>query len=218
MKKRILAFGDSNTWGYDVLHPESPRFSEEIRWPMVMARHLGEGFAVLEEGLNGRTTVFEDPLNEGMSGISYLAPCLKSHYPLDLVIVMLGTNDCKERFSATAANIALGLDMLLTKAERLDTVWRDKPRFLVFAPGPILKECEASPAGHDMGICSDKSYGLAQEFLPIAKKHGAVFFDLKGFVEMNQVDYMHLTASSHRKLGEKAARLVKELFETDELH
>ncbi len=100
MKKRIVCFGDSNTWGYDAVTRE--RFAEEIRWTGLLQKELGEGYQIVEEGLCGRTSVFEDPLNEGMSGLAYLYPCLMSHAPVDLLILMLGTNDCKQRFGLTA--------------------------------------------------------------------------------------------------------------------
>ena len=102
--------GDSNTWGYDA--ETNGRFPDDVRWTGRLSERLGDSYTVIEEGLSGRTTVFEDPLNEGMSALQYLYPCLMSHAPLDYMIVMLGTNDCKERFSATAKNIADGMKRL----------------------------------------------------------------------------------------------------------
>ena len=108
MRKGILCFGDSNTYGYD---PAGGRYDEETRWPMVMQRILGEGYRVVEEGLGGRTFSQDDPTEGGFkSGISYLPPCLKSHNPLELVIVMLGTNDTKQRFGLNAQTIAHNLN------------------------------------------------------------------------------------------------------------
>ena len=96
----IVAFGDSNTWGYD---PASARgFRADVRWTGVMQRELGPAIAVIEEGLNGRTTVFDDPIEPDRRGADYLPPCLRSHAPLDLLIIALGCNDLKPRFSALA--------------------------------------------------------------------------------------------------------------------
>ena len=111
MKKHIVCFGDSNTHGYcaDPADTEthSDRFSESERWTCLLQKALGEDYYVIEEGLSGRTTVFDDPLHEKMSGLDSIYSCLMSHEPVDLLILMLGTNDCKERFHANPAAIAV---------------------------------------------------------------------------------------------------------------
>ena len=95
--RRVLCFGDSNTYG---ANPSGPRFDETERWPMLLQAYLGDGFRVLEEGFGGRTIAFDDPVEGGYkSGMVYLPPCLMSHNPLDLVAIMLGTNDTKQRFA-----------------------------------------------------------------------------------------------------------------------
>jgi lysophospholipase L1-like esterase len=101
--KTVLCYGDSNTWGSD---PETgERFAPEVRWPGVLRQALGEGYWVVEEGLNGRTTVRDDPI-EGAhkNGRTYLPACLEFHKPIDLVLIMLGTNDLKARFAASASD------------------------------------------------------------------------------------------------------------------
>ena len=130
-KKHILCFGDSNTWGYCA--QTGGRYEDDVRWTMQLSHRLGEDCLVIEEGLNGRTTVFEDPLNEGLCGLSMLTPILLSHAPLDLMVLMLGTNDCKQRFAATAFKIKDGL-MRLVKKARQTQAWRAEPRILIVAP------------------------------------------------------------------------------------
>jgi lysophospholipase L1-like esterase len=93
----IVAYGDSNTWGYDPA--TGTRIPPGLRWTGVMQSELGSSFKVIEEGLNGRTTVIDDPIEPYRSGIAYLPPCLLSHAPLDLIIISLGCNDLKHRFS-----------------------------------------------------------------------------------------------------------------------
>ena len=100
MKKTIVCFGDSNTHGY--CSETGGRFDDTQRYPCLLEKYLGEGYIVREEGLSGRTTVFEDPLFEGLSGLSAIFSCLMSHEPVDLLIIMLGTNDTKERFGCNA--------------------------------------------------------------------------------------------------------------------
>ena len=208
MKQRILCYGDSNTWGYDAA--SDGRFPEEVRFTGQLQNRLGpEQFTIIEEGLCGRTTVFDDPLTEGLSGLFYLTPCLMSHSPLDLLIVMLGTNDCKARFSLTPRNIACGMRRLLRKAIQTDC-WRSAPKVLLIAPGPIEPGCETSPAGTEMGICAARSAGLAAEYEKIAAELGVDFMDAAAFVQMNKIDYMHLDAESHGRLAEHIAAYVQE--------
>ena len=208
MKKRILCYGDSNTWGYDAYTDN--RFSDDIRWTGQLSSNLDDKYTVIEEGLCGRTTVFDDPLNEGMSGLSYIYPCMMSHAPLDLLIVMLGTNDCKARFGLTAQNIACGMKRLLIKAKQTPA-WRTEPKILLIAPGAIEPECETSPVGDEMGICSDRSKKLADEYKLIAKEIQVDFIDANDFVKMNTIDYMHLDQDSHGKLAKKIEEYVNQL-------
>ena len=107
----ILCFGDSNTWGYNPATRE--RFPRDVRWTGVLQAALGKDFHVIEEGLNGRTTVWEDPVEGDKVGKRHLAPCLESQAPLDLVVLMLGTNDTKQRYSAPPTDIARGIGVLL---------------------------------------------------------------------------------------------------------
>ena len=189
MKKRIVCFGDSNTWGYDAV--TGGRFPDEVRWTGVLQEILGAGYDVIEEGLCGRTTVFEDPLNEGLSGLEYLLPCLMSHSPAAYLVIMLGTNDCKERFSAPPKNIADGLKRLIVKARHTEA-WS-----------------EQSPVAGEMGICSEKSERLAEEYRVCAEEHGCEFLDAGPVVRMNRIDYMHLDAESHKRLASEIAAVIR---------
>lgn len=206
MKKRILCYGDSNTWGYDA--QTEGRFAEDVRWTGVLQKLLGEEYVIVEEGLSGRTSVFDDPLNEGMNGLRYLYPCLMSHAPVDFMIIMLGTNDCKERFAATAKNISDGLKRLVSKAKTVNA-WRSSPQILIVAPGPIGKECESSPVGCEMGKCSDKSHELAHYYQMMAQEQGCLFLDAGETVTMNTIDYMHLDAGSHTRLAVRLEEIIR---------
>lgn len=206
MKKRIVCFGDSNTWGYDAF--TDGRFDEDTRWTGVLEKNLGAEYTIIEEGLCGRTTVFEDPLNEGLKGLDYLHPCLMTHNPIDLLIIMLGTNDCKERFSATPKNIAGGIRRLIVKAKQTPA-WRSAPNILVIAPGPMDIECETAVFGADMGICSKKSELLVKEIEDCAKEQGCGYLNAGLYVRMNKVDYMHLDRDSHTILAEKIEDYIR---------
>lgn len=206
MKKHIVCFGDSNTHGYCA--ETNGRFDEMKRWTGLLQKKLGEEYLICEEGLNGRTSSFQDPLSEGLAGLDYILPCLLSHEPVDLLILMLGTNDCKQRFGLTAKNISDGMKRLVEKAKSIGA-WRDQPQILIVAPGPIRKECEASEAGAEMGICSVKSYELAGYYEKLAQEQGCGFLDAGGIVTMNTIDYMHLDESSHAKLAARLAEIIQ---------
>lgn len=112
----ILCFGDSNTWGYKP--DKSGRYDENIRWTGLLQKKLGSGYHIIEEGLCGRTTVFQDELREGRRGLDLIGVTVEMHNPIDLMIIMLGTNDCKTRYKASASVIAKGLDQVIRKARQ----------------------------------------------------------------------------------------------------
>lgn len=211
MKKHILCFGDSNTHGYRA--ENGGRFSEDERWTMLLQAQLGKEYLIIEEGLSGRTTCFDDPLQEGLSGVGYITPCLLSHKPISLLVVMLGTNDTKERFGASAACIALGLKRLLLKAIVTDC-WAKEPNILIVVPKNIEKEYESTFVAATMGRgCAEKSQQLAGEYQEIAKLLGCHFMDANDHVSAyNRPDFMHLTAEGHRELSEALAKKIKNIF------
>ncbi len=214
MKRHIVCFGDSNTHGYCAV--TGGRFDETQRWCCILQEKLGEDFLVLEEGLSGRTTCFEDPIHEGLSGLAYIYPCLMSHEPVDLLIIMLGTNDTKERFGASAACIALGLKRLIAKAVATTDCWRDgKASILVVAPQNIDRQYMNTEIAATMGRgCAEKSEGLAEEYKKIAQLTGCYYLDANEFVTVqpNDIDYMHLTAEGHRQLAEGLTDKIREIF------
>lgn len=133
--RHILCYGDSNTWGYTPGTGE--RHAPDVRWTGVLRRLLGEGWEVLEEGMNGRTTVFDNPMSQGRNGSAYLLTCLETHKPLDLVILMLGTNDLRFTDAWGAAEGAAALVKkirLYNRMEESTHIFSGKPRILLIAP------------------------------------------------------------------------------------
>lgn len=215
MRKHIVCFGDSNTHGYNA-EKEGTRFDENQRWTCLLQKHLGENYLVLEEGLNGRTTCFEDPLFEGLKGLDYLAPCLITHKPVDLLVIMLGTNDTKERFGVTAECIALGLKRLVEKAKSVEECWENgNPNILIVTPQNIGKEIVNAEVYPVMGQgCVEKSEGLAVEYAKIAELTGCHYLDANQVItaKPNNVDYMHLTAEGHKQLAAALEKKIKEII------
>ncbi len=209
-KKRIVCFGDSNTWGYNA--ETDGRFDDDVRWTGILSNELRNEFSVVEEGVSGRTTVFDDPLNEGLCGIKYLHTILMTHSPIDLLIIMLGTNDTKERFSATPKNIADGVDRLIKKAV-ISNVWRNEPKILVVAPIIINEKCYSSHVAGGMGAkCVEKSRELPGLMKQCAEMNKCEFMDCNDYTKVNEVDYMHLDAESHTIFGKALSVKVKSLF------
>lgn len=213
MKKHIVCFGDSNTHGYDAAN--NRRFDEEERWTCLLDKELGEDYLVLEEGLSGRTTCFSDPINEGLCGLDSIFSCLMSHEPVDLLIIMLGTNDTKARFNSSAACIALGLKRLIAKAMATKDCWRNnKPDILVVVPKDIEKEYEATLVGSTMGPgCAEKSQQLGAEYRKIADLMGCYYFDANSVVAANNtIDYMHLTKEGHKALADALSHMILQII------
>ena len=212
MKKRIVCFGDSNTWGYNASTEE--RFPEDSRWTGLLANLLGNEFQIIEEGLSGRTSVIDDPLFEGLNGLSYIHPCLMSHSPLELVIIMLGTNDTKERFQLTSHNIAQGIARLAHKAKHTPAGNNGtNPKVLVIAPPPIHGKYMETEVAKSMGReCDLKSEWISKHLQPLLENQDIEFLDTKGLVEMNKVDYMHLDEEGHRKLSKLVFNKIKNIL------
>ena len=216
MKKHIVCFGDSNTHGYCAEPSDcadgGDRYNEDERWTCLLQKALGDEYLVLEEGLSGRTTVFPDPLHESMAGLDVIYSTLMSHEPVDLLIIMLGTNDTKERLGANAACISIGMERLVSKAQSVPA-WRSgKPNILLICPPHIGEGLYLRPEGDAMGRgCPEKSRELARYLEPAAKRLGCAFLDAEGVAEFNKLDCMHLTRKGHAQLAEKLAGLVPEL-------
>ncbi len=212
MRRRILCFGDSNTWGYS---PLGERFDETVRWPMVMAGRLGDEFMVIEEGLNGRTTVLDDPTEGGFkSGLSYLPPCLMTHNPLDLVILMLGTNDTKQRFSLNAYCIAQGMLQLL-KAVHQHGVDRENkpPTVLLVSPILIGDNITDTAMGPIFGEVSyQTSLGLAEEYRKLALMMGVEYLNAAEVAQPSRLDAVHMTREGQAALAEAVTAKVLNIF------
>lgn len=223
MKKHIVCFGDSNTHGYCAepfdCADGGDRFNEAERWTCLLGQALGDDYLVLEEGLGGRTTVFSDPLTEGLCGIDVLFPVLMTHSPVDLLILMLGTNDTKERFGCNAECISVGMERLIAKAKSIECWANGVPNILLIAPPHILDGLYDGPFGGIMGAgCPQKSRDLAHFYAAVAQRRGCAFLDAEGIAEFNKTDCMHLTRKGHRALAEKLAELVPQLVKHDEQH
>lgn len=210
--KTVMCFGDSNTYGAipTLARAGRHRYAPDRRWPGVMRRHLGGTWDVIEEGHGGRTTVHDDPI-EGphKNGLKALPVCLETHMPLDLVVLMLGTNDLKHRFAVTPNDIADSIELLVRFVQRSEAGHAGAaPSVLVVAPPPIL---EVDWFGQMFLGGAAKSLHFGTLFRDAAKRVGAGFFDAAQFVESSTVDGIHLESDAHRVLGAELAKAVQAL-------
>ena len=213
MQKNILCFGDSNTHGYN--SKTGGRFDVNERWTKLLQKNLGDYYYIIEEGLSGRTTSFEDPVFEGLCGLNVIYPCMMSHEPLDLVIIMLGTNDTKDRFNANSFIIGKGLERLAQKTIDTHAAWRGAPNVLLIAPPPIHPDYAKTAVAGEMGDkCVERSRGLAKEFKDVADRLHCHFLDAGSIpgIEMYPYDWMHLSLESHKLLADELTKVIKEIL------
>ena len=213
MTRTILCFGDSNTHGTMPMASldGSGRFGHTARWPSVMGRVLGSGYEVIAEGHPGRTTVHDDPMEgEYRSGIRVLPALLESHKPLDLVILKLGTNDLKNCFHVSPADIAFCLDRLVRMIQGFDAGRDGAPRVIVVAPPPIL---EVGCLAEMFAGGAVKSQGLAPAIRGMTERMGVGFFDAGAVIAVSAVDGIHYEAEAQVALGLAMAAAVKEVWD-----
>jgi lysophospholipase L1-like esterase len=197
----VLCYGDSNTYGS--VPGGGDRFPRDVRWPGILAAQLGAGWHVIEEGLGGRTTVFDDPILPDRNGKTYLLPCLLSHQPLDLVVVFLGTNDLKARFAASAADIAGGVAVLteIALAVAPKVLALGLPRL-----GPLDERADELAGAHEK----------AERMRPYLREYtgelGVELLELHELVSYTDEDGFHLDATGHRTIGEAVAQRVAAMF------
>lgn len=210
--KRIVCFGDSNTWGYNPLNGE--RYPENIRWPSVMANMLGMEYSVIEEGLNGRTTVFNDPVEDFRNGSDYIIPCLNTNKPVDLVILMLGTNDMKSIFNANPFFITKGMAKLVDMVQKSESGKNGtSPKILVAAPieiGKNIMKCDTAEYFHQHA--PDISRMLQQYYMEMAQEYGCEYINAAQHAKPSEIDCVHMDEESHMRLAQAMARKIKEII------
>ena len=212
--KNVLFFGDSNTWGYD---PETGgRYPLELRWTTIAAKLLGEGYHCVAAGLNGRTTVFDDPWKDCRNGKTALDIELQSHKPLDLVVIMLGTNDLK---FGDAHRSARGMEtlaaMTLRANERFSTsspVFPQGAKLLIVSPILIHERYENNEENDLMPDGHEESKRFAELYKAVADKFGTYFLDAAQYAYPTDIDCQHMTVQGHLALGTAIADKIRSIL------
>ena len=206
VKKNILCFGDSNTWG---LNPETgKRYSENIRWPSKMGELLGSNFNVIEAGQPNRTLVHNPPFFGALSGVCYLKPYLESE-SLDIIIIALGTNDLKKRFNLSSEQIAQGLEGLI---EQIDFFYSDtkKPDVVILSPAHV-KNIGSYKQIYE-GVWN-KNPCLTALFYDVSKNKSTHFLDLQQIVNVSNIDGIHFCSQAHKIIALSLSKMITKLVE-----
>ena len=195
----VVCYGDSNTHGAD--GPTGRRHPRDVRWPGVVARELAGRAHVIEEGFGGRTTIWDEPFPPGRDGRAYLLPCLQSHQPVAVLVIMLGTNDLKAILRLGAPEIAAGAGSLVDLALASATgPGGGPPAVLLVAPVPLGPLTIASELW-GFGAARETSARLASYYREVAAQSGAAFLDAGALVATDPSDGVHLDAAAHGVLG-----------------
>jgi lysophospholipase L1-like esterase len=222
--KRVLIYGDSNTWGWMPAEGGIPteRFPAADQWPNVARQELGADYEIVVDALSGRTTNVDDPTapmtGAALNGAAYLPAAIAAHLPLDLIVIMLGTNDTKAQFKRTPFEIALGAGELIDIAQSSGNMfgggWYSypAPRVLLVAPPPLGEQTVfAEVFDGDVGV--ERSKGMAKTYDLIAQAAGAGFFDAGSVITTDGVDAVHFTAETQRRLGDAMADQIRTALE-----
>lgn len=199
----ILCFGDSNTYGY--IPDGSGRFDESVRWTGLLQKRLGQDFHVIEEGLCGRTTVFQDALREGRRGVDLIGTLVESHNPIDILVVMLGTNDCKTRYGASAGTIAKGMEQVIEQAKTAAQKSASGKIPQVLMISPILLGKGVGEEGYDTEFDEKSEYvstELANAYRKVADRHQYFFLNAADVASPSITDREHLDQEGHAALAD----------------
>jgi len=205
--KHILCYGDSNTWGF-IPATDGERYPFEVRIPGVIQSQLGDEYRLIEEGLNGRMTMFDDTENPDRNGLKQLPLILKSHRNLDMITIMLGTNDMKNYMHLEAADSSYGMEKTVDLIQHTDWGTHESgPKILLIAPPSIVNTETGFP--ELSGKAVKKSRELARFYAQVAKEKGCLFLDAASVVATPRTDGIHIDEQGHRHLGRAMSQFIR---------
>ena len=205
--KQILCFGDSNTYG--LIPRKGGRYEWTVRWTGILNEKLGvDNYHVIEEGLCGRTTIFDDPLRDYRNGFKLLPAVLETNENPDVIVLMLGTNDCKTVYGATSEVIGLGIERLI----KLIKLYSSRSKILLISPihfGDKVWQREYDPEFSKASI--EVNEGLAVVYRGIADKENIFYLDASSVATPSDEDQEHMNEEGHAALAEAVYEKIKEL-------
>ena len=210
--KNILCFGDSNTWGYSP--HDGSRHPPDVRWTGVLQKTLGTDYRIIEEGLNGRTTFINEEGDDARpfrSGSDVFSMILESHRPLDLVTIMLGTNDLKLEFNLSVREIAQGVKELCEIVLSSEYLIDNPPKLLLISPIHIGSTIQPDQEEF-FEQAREKSYQFAEHYQRVAEELGIHFLDAAKIVSPSEGEGVHWDADQHIKFGKELSILIRQLI------
>lgn len=213
MEKRVMCFGDSLTWGWNAKADGNlvGRYEKEKRWTGILANEMGPSYEVLEEGLCGRTTNVDDPLDPILNGATYLPVALASHFPLDLVVLMLGTNDTKAYFKREPFDIAVGISSLITQITQPKTGFgcrEANTKVLLIAPPSLRADIPSLWVAELFDGAYKKSSKLAELYSQLATQLNFHFFNAGDVITTEGEDGIHFSEGNNKILGMEVANFI----------
>ncbi|MBO5469639.1 MAG: arylesterase [Lachnospiraceae bacterium] len=206
--KNILCFGDSNTYG--LIPGGNGRYEWGVRWTSLLDRRVRKlGYRVIEEGLCGRTSVFEDAVRKGRKGIDWLPILLETHSPIDIVVIMLGTNDCKTYYHADAERIASGVEALVEIVQEYD------PNIEVIVSSPIALGDGVWEDGYDPEFDASSvevSRKLPAAYRAMANRKGVHYLAVSDYAQPSMVDREHMDEEGHRRYAQGIANRIEQIL------
>ncbi|MEP3045390.1 MAG: SGNH/GDSL hydrolase family protein [Roseibium sp.] len=206
----VVCFGDSLTRGFNPI--DRSRYGHDVRWPRLLQKELGADFYVVEDGLNGRTTVFEDPIMGDRNGLAHLRTALQVHMPIDILVIMLGTNNLKRRFGLSAEEIAQSLQHHIELAKKSNCGPDGNPPKVLLMSPPPLGDMEGTPFVSQFSDRSvQQSHRLAEQYQLKAEEFDVAFFDTGTVISTSSIDAIHFDAEPQADLAKAVAEEVRKL-------
>ena len=207
--KNILCYGDSNTWGWTPVTGE--RYPMDVRWTGILQKNLGPDYHVIEDGMSGRTTCYDDPTWPFHNGFKSIYASLETHFPLDLVIIMLGSNDAKRHICATPYASACGMENII-RVIRSGMYGNGKkdPEILIVSPILIGEEIDRTCSFGEHSAPFSRLF--SKEFGRVAREQGTFFMDAAKFAGPSREDNLHMTPAGHAALAKAMTEKVLEIL------
>ncbi len=219
--KSILCYGDSNTWGYMPGKEKPPikasnRYPREVRWTGLLQKRLGDDYLVIEEGLNGRTTMFDSPTEEHRNGLKEIDVSLLTHLPIDLVILLLGINDTKQTFQNSPEDISQGVQQLIRKIKGGSCGYGPEgkdPEILIVSPvriheGVLNGWLSEEFTGESIAL----DLALPEYYRRVAQINGVHFLDACAQITADPADGIHMNADGHRKMATLLETRIRQIL------
>lgn len=202
--KKILCYGDSNTWGFNPENGE--RFDINTRWTGVLQKLLGQNYWIIENGLNGRTTEENDIKKPWRHGAEFLVPFMQSQNPIDICILFLGTNDLKDEFDKEAKDVAKSIGNLIDIIRENAS---SEVQIIVVCPTVI--DFSISGTNFSFQKAESKSLELPKFYEHITKEKNCILLDLQKYIKPSEKDGLHLDEEAHRIIAEKLLEIIKRM-------